>query len=179
MAPPTRIAVLLRGVNVGRAKRIPMSELASIVEGVGGRDVRTLLNSGNAVCTIGSPPDRVAAAVSASIEQRLGFTCDVIVRTKPQIEAVVALDPLADVATDPSRYLVVFLGSRPDPAAVEALRAFDVAPEQWRTEGGELYAWFPAGVADSLVVKQLARGALGVTWTGRNWNTVTRLRDLL
>ena len=175
----TRQAVLLRGVNVGKAKRIAMSDLAAILTDLGASDVRTILNSGNAVCTSSAKADRLAAEVTASIQERLGFICDVVVRTKAEIDAVMALDPLRAVATDPSRYLVTFLGTAPSATAVHALRALDVAPDVWVLEGRELYAWMPNGVSQSSLVTHLARGVLGVTWTGRNVTTVERLHDLL
>ncbi len=175
MASSTRVVVLLRGVNVGRAKRIAMSDFAAILTGLGLRDVRTLLNSGNAVGTTTLAPAALPATVTEAIEARLGFRCDVVVRTRAEIEAVVAHDPLAGVATDPSRYLVMFLGAPPAETAIDALRAVDVAPEQWVIEGRELYAWMPMGVNESLVSKHLARGVLGVTWTGRNVATVSRV----
>ncbi|HSN06343.1 MAG TPA: DUF1697 domain-containing protein, partial [Candidatus Angelobacter sp.] len=103
----TRVVVLLRGVNVGRAKRIAMSDFAAILTGLGLQDVRTLLNSGNAVGTTSLRPEVLPAAVTASIQERLGFSCDVVVRTRADIEAGVAHDPLGAVATDPSRYLGV------------------------------------------------------------------------
>ncbi len=40
---------LVRGINVGSKRSLPMKELVSIVEDVGGRDVATYLQSGNAV----------------------------------------------------------------------------------------------------------------------------------
>jgi uncharacterized protein (DUF1697 family) len=179
MASPIRVVVLLRGVNVGRAKRIAMSELAALLGDLGLTDVRTLLNSGNAVGTSTLSPDRLARAVEAAIEERLGFTCDVVVRTRAEVAAAVAHDPLAEVATDPSRYLVVFLGAAPTDAAVAKLRALDLAPEQWVLEGRELYLWMPAGVAESVVSKHLAKGVLGVTWTGRNVATVRKILDAM
>jgi uncharacterized protein (DUF1697 family) len=175
MAPPGRVVVLLRGVNVGRAKRIAMADFAAILTDLGATEVRTLLNSGNAVCTTGLSAARLGPAVGSAIEGRLGFRCDVVVRTRAQVEAVVALDPLAEVATDPSRYLVAFLGSTPSDEALERLRAIDAAPEQWVHDGDELYLWMPAGVADSVVSQHLAKGVLGVTWTGRNVATVRKI----
>jgi uncharacterized protein (DUF1697 family) len=175
----TRAAVLLRGVNVGRAKRIAMSDFSALLTDLGATEVRTILNSGNAVVTSTRQPDDLAAAVAGSIEDRLGFTCDVVVRTRAAIEAVVSLDPLGTIATDPSRYLVSFLGSSPAASAVDALTGLDLAPDAWVLEGRELYVWVPEGVIASPVGKHLGRGILGVTWTARNWTTVTRLRDLL
>jgi len=175
MASPGRVVVLLRGVNVGRAKRIAMSDFAAILTDLGATDVRTLLNSGNAVGTTALPPARLGPAVGSAIEERLGFRCDVVVRTRAQVESVVALDPLAEVATDPSRYLVVFLGRTPSHDALARLRAIDAAPEQWVHDGEELYLWMPSGVADSVVSQHLAKGVLGVTWTARNVATVRRI----
>jgi uncharacterized protein (DUF1697 family) len=175
----TRVAVLLRGVNVGRAKRISMADLAGLLTDLGMTDVTTLLNSGNAVGSWSGPIGPLGRTVGTAIQERLGFSCDVIVRTRAQIDAVVATDPLGAVATNPSWYLVTFLGSAPTTDAVARLAAMDLAPDRWVLEGAELYVWMPQAVNASPVGKQLAKGALGVTWTGRNWTTVTKLRDLL
>jgi uncharacterized protein (DUF1697 family) len=179
MASSSRVVVLLRGVNVGRAKRIAMTDFAALLGDLGVTEVRTLLNSGNAVGTTTLTPDRLARAVETAIEERLGFTCDVVVRTRTEVAAVVAHDPLAEVATDPSRYLVVFLGAAPAEAAVATLSALDLAPEEWVLLGRELYLWMPSGVAESLVSKHLAKGVLGVTWTGRNVATVRKILDAM
>jgi uncharacterized protein (DUF1697 family) len=177
--PATRVAVLLRGVNVGRAKRIAMTDLAALLTDLGMTDVRTLLNSGNAVGTWPGTTNGLAAKVGAAIQSHVGFTCDVVVRTRAQLDAVVAADPLGAVVTNPSWYLVMFLGSTPPAAEVERLASMDLSPDQWVLDGDELYVWMPAGVNESPVGKQLAKGVLGVTWTGRNWSTVTKLRELL
>lgn len=179
MSRSGRRALFLRGINVGTAKRIAMTDLARIVEGLGSGDVRTLLNSGNVVCTSSMAPDALAGSLTTAIADQLGFHVDVVARTSEQIDAVLAADPWHDVATDPSRYLVVFLDRTPRPDRLAALEAIDVEPERWVVHSREMYVWMPSGVADSVVSKQLAKGALGVTWTGRNWTTVSRVRDLL
>jgi uncharacterized protein (DUF1697 family) len=156
-----------------------MSDLSALLADLGVTEVRTLLNSGNAVGTSAIAPAKLATAVESEIERRVGFSCDVVVRTRKDVAAVVARDPLAAVATDPSRYLVVFLGADPAAGAVATLRALDLAPEEWVLEGRELYLWMPMGVADSLVSKHLAKGVLGVTWTGRNVATVRKILDAM
>src|SRR5688572_4013562 len=65
---------LLRGINVGTAKRVAMADLRALVEGLGYQNVRTLLNSGNVV--FGGPsasPGAVAARIERAFEGRLGF----------------------------------------------------------------------------------------------------------
>ena len=55
-------------------------------------------------------------------------------------------NPLQEVVSDPSRYLVVFLSQEPDPEAVEALLGEDHSPEAIAVEGAEAYVWTPDGV---------------------------------
>ena len=174
-----RVAVLLRGVNVGKSKRISSAELRAVVEACGLTDVSTLLNSGNAVCTSSLKPAAIATAVSTEIERRCGFTCDVVVRTEAEVNRALERDLLRDVATDPSRHLLVFLGSKPTPAAVTSLEAIALSPDVFAFDGADLHAWMPAGVSESRLQKALTKGVLAVTWTGRNWSTLQRIVDAM
>ena len=63
-AMTTHIA-LIRGINVGRNKRIAMADLRAMLASLGYRDVRTLLQSGNAVFTA---PGSTAAVATAAAE---------------------------------------------------------------------------------------------------------------
>jgi len=179
MKSPTRLVVLLRGVNVGSAKRISMSEFTSLLMQLGATEVRTVLNSGNAACTSASAADEFAGSVSQAIADRCGFEVDVLVRTAQEFAAVAALDPLGSVAVDASRSLVLFLSESPDASSLAALRAADLKPDQWRLSGRELYAWMPDGVSVSPLNKFLMRGNLAVAWTGRNRTTIDRIAGLL
>jgi uncharacterized protein (DUF1697 family) len=174
-----RTAVFLRGVNVGSGNRIAMKDLARVVESVGGTEVRTLLNSGNVACTAPSAPDTFAASVAAALREQVGLTVDVVARSSAEIDAVLALDPLARIVENPSRYLVTFLEKEPSAEAVAALEAADTGDDVWELHERELYFWLPAGVADSAVQKLLMKKVLGVTWTGRNWATVQKVQAAL
>ena len=69
----TTYVALLRGINVGKAKRIAMADLRALLEGLGYTDVATLLNSGNVVFKVGGgAAKRLAADISAAIATRLG-----------------------------------------------------------------------------------------------------------
>jgi hypothetical protein len=175
----TRVAVLLRGVNVGKAKRISSAELRAVVEAVGLTDVSTLLNSGNAVGTSSLKPASLATAVSTEIERRCGFTCDVVVRTEAEVNRALERDLLRDVAIEPSRHLLVFLGSKPAAAAVHDLEAIDVTPDVFALDDTDLHTWMPTGVSESRLQQALTKGVLGVTWTGRNWSTLQRIADAM
>src|SRR2546430_2729403 len=105
----SRHVALLRGVNnVGKATRVSMADLRVVFEDLGFRDVRTLLNSGNIVFSVpDNRRDGVLARIEKALAAKLGFTSSVIVLSGDEVVAAVRDNPLADVARDRSRLLVV------------------------------------------------------------------------
>jgi uncharacterized protein (DUF1697 family) len=169
------VVALLRGINLGSKRRIAMAELRAALEGAGFENVRTLLQSGNVVLDSPDPPDAVARAIEATIAERFGLDVDVIVRTGPELAETVAGSPFANVASDGSRYFVIFLPSAPEAAALRELEAQDFEPDRFSVRGREIYAWCPNGMRDSRLMRALGDPRLAPTGTVRNWNTVTKL----
>jgi uncharacterized protein (DUF1697 family) len=170
-----RHVILIRGVNVG-ANTVDMADLRALLEELGHSQVRTHLRSGNAVVTAGEEdPAAVAAAVERAILDRLGLALPVMVRTAPELRAVVEANPL-DVR-EPSKMVVAFLGAAPDPGVVAGIDHSAFAPEELRPAGREAYLYFPGGLGRARLSVGLEK-LLGVPATLRNWNTVTKLLDL-
>jgi uncharacterized protein (DUF1697 family) len=156
-----------------------MADLRKLLEEAGYEDVRTHLQSGNVVLSSTLSPRKLEAQLERQLAKGLGFDVQVLVRTCAELAEVVALDPLGKVVTNPSRYLVSFL-SKPLPARVaRELEAAEIAPARLVSEGRELYAWYPDGVQRAPLAKLLDDKRLGVVSTARNWNTVTKLLELL
>ncbi|MFW3171730.1 DUF1697 domain-containing protein [Geodermatophilus sp. CPCC 206100] len=172
----TRSVVLLRGINLGRARQVGMAELREALTARGHEGVRTHLRSGNVV--LDSPLDEAALTrdVEEAVRARFGFDVPVVVRTGAELAAVVAADPLGAVATDPARYLVTFLPREPDPERVAALPAADAG--EYRVLGRELFLWLPDGVTTTPVGAWDWDRLLGVPGTARNWNTVRKVAAL-
>jgi uncharacterized protein (DUF1697 family) len=168
-----RQIALLRGVNVG-AKKVAMARLRELFAELGYADVKTYVNSGNVVFS-GRRAD--VRKIEAAIAAEFGFDVAVVVRTRDEIAAVVAANPLAAIATNASRYLVLFSGG----GAIDASKAEDVAPgkgEAYEIVGSEAYLWLPDGIHASPLAKAFNEKRLGVTLTGRNWRTVEKLLAL-
>lgn len=181
MSGSEKLVVLLRGVNVGGRNKVPMAQLRAIAQQLGYEQVATHLNSGNLVCDpAGRPRDRVASEIEAAIEQSLGLSISVLVRTAAELAAIVASNPLAHALDNPSRLLVTFLSDQVDPAALQALEldpdAFD--PDTFVLAGSEIYVSAPNGVSETKLTWSFWEKRLGVTATARNWNTVTKLLEL-
>ena len=169
---------LLRGINVGNAKRVAMADLRALVEKLGYGDVRTLLNSGNIVFTgPDAPPENAAARIEAALFRRLGVSARVTVLTAAELAAVAAANPLVDAAVTPSRLLVAVLASPADRSRLKPLLKQDWAPEALAIGARAAYLWCPDGVLASRVAKAVGR-ALSDNVTTRNWATVTRLLAL-
>jgi uncharacterized protein (DUF1697 family) len=156
-----------------------MPELRTVLGEAGFADVRTYVQSGNVVLTSRAAPGKVGAEAERVIAERFGFDVDVIVRTADELAAVVARNPLAEVAVEPKRYQVSFLDAEPDPEVVERISGLSVDGERLVVIGREAYTWHPDGVARSkLWAKMAAAGGLGVRATARNWTTVTTLCEM-
>jgi uncharacterized protein (DUF1697 family) len=168
-----RLVVLLRGINVGRHKRISMADLRALLEERGYADVKTYLQSGNVVLTSRKQPASVARDVEKGIAEALGHEVDVVVRTAAELADTVAADPFADVRDDERFHQVVFLGGKPD---LSHLEGADFAPERLVIREGELHAWCPDGTNDSPLMKALEK--VRTTATARNWRTVAALNEL-
>jgi uncharacterized protein (DUF1697 family) len=170
-----RHVLLLRGINLGPNRRVPMAELRALFGDAGYGDVRTYVQSGNIVVSSEAAPDALERAAAELISERFGFDVPVVARTRDELAAVVSANPLGDVADNPKRYQVSFLQAPLRDEVAERVRALVVEPEALVIAGREIYAWHPAGVARSKLWNGLAGQGLGVTATARNWTTVTTL----
>ena len=98
-----------------------------------------------------------------------------VVRTAKQVRGVLERNPLREVVSDPSRYLVTFLSQEPDPEMVEALLGEDHSPEVVAIEGAEAYVWTPDGVKAMTLSYAYLEKRFGVVATARNWNTIEKI----
>lgn len=174
-----RYVVFLRGINVGRAKQVPMADLRTTLEGLGLEDVTTVLRSGNAVFTAGRrSPRTLEQQIERALEKELRLESTCLVRTAAELRKVVAADPFPDVATNGSRYLALFLSAQPAAAKLRAHDPRELAPEEIRLGDRVVYQWCPNGFMEAPSLGPWIEKHLGVRATGRNWNTVTKLAKL-
>lgn len=176
---PTFVA-LLRGVNVGKAKRVPMADLRALLTELGYTGVVTLLNSGNAVFRgMRGTPAKHAAAIATAISTRLKVDVPVIVKSAEELASIVAENRLAKGAPDHSRLLVAFVQDAGALSDLGAIKLLVVPPEEFFIGKGKHAAYFhcPAGILKSKAGEALL-GKVGRSTTTRNWATVLKLQAL-
>jgi uncharacterized protein (DUF1697 family) len=175
----TRYALLLRGINVGKAHRVGMADLRELLRAEGHGEVATLLQSGNVVLDSDLPAEELARSVEQALERRFGFPVPTVVRTREEFLDVVARNPLGAVATDPTRSVVSFFAEPLPPDVEEFLRGVDPGDDAYAVDGRELYLWCPHGQLQSPLAAALGKRRAGPVGTVRNWATVGKLADLL
>ena len=172
------VVALLRGINVGRAKRVSMADLREVVTSLGYTDVRTVLQSGNVVFTAGRALDgRAAATLEQALLDATGVQASVLLVPADDLAAIAAANPLRDITTDASRGFVTFLSRPLEPALVPAPDVDVLAPEVLVVAERAVYQWCPDGALATKVPPAWWR-QLDQVVTTRNWRTVQRLVEL-
>jgi uncharacterized protein (DUF1697 family) len=188
-----RYAALLSAVNVGK-RRIAMEDLRQLLSGLGYRDVRTYLASGNAVFTLDEDrgiegcgiedrgdEDAMAATISAALKERFGFDVPCQVRGNAYLKAVLEACPFPADEIPGTQLHAVFYSAD---GAAERYADFDqqaFLPEEFRFGDRVMYLYVPGGLGRSPLAAALAKPAgrmKGIEATGRNWNTLKALLEM-
>jgi uncharacterized protein (DUF1697 family) len=161
----TTYVALLRAVNVGGTGKLPMSELAELCHGLGFRNARTYIQSGNVVFAGTLSEKTVRTRLEKALTEKLGKPADVVVRTAAELTAVWKGNPFPQIL--PAKVGVFLMTDRADKALLDRV----VAPtgEEVRPGKRELYIHFPNGMGRS---KLKIPNAVG---TVRNMNTIAKL----
>ncbi len=181
MPRATSYIALLRAVNLGPHNKVAMADLRGLLQRQGFEEPRSLLQSGNlAFRAPARPPAELERLLEAEAGAGLGLRTEFFVRTGEEWRAVIAANPFpTEAARDPAHLLVVCLREAPRPDAVAALEGAVAGRERVRVHGREVYIVYPDGIGRSRLTSAVIEKKLGARGTGRNWNTVLKLGELV
>ena len=165
----TTFIALLRAVNVGGTGKLPMSELKAMCEKAGFANVRTYIASGNVVFDSGLAEKAVAKKLAASLDAYAGKPVGVMVRTGPELAAVLKGNPFKDGA--PKLTFAIFLDAAPPADALDTVRGKQ--DELLALGAREIYVTYPGGSGTSKL--KIPAAAAG---TARNMNTIAKLAEM-
>ena len=138
---------LFRGINVGGNNKLPMKELAVVLEGLGLQGIATYIQSGNVVFQgKAADPALLSKKIGTAIGKSHGFEPWVRLLDMPMLEQVIRGNPYPEAEDAPGTLYVNFLASvppRPDFDGLEKLRA---ASERFQLAGDVLYLHAPDGI---------------------------------
>ena len=168
---------MVRGINVGGQKKVPMDELKGCYESMGFENVRTYIQSGNVVfdCT-DTDTQGLAERLESEIREAFGFDVAVIVRTNGEMMKVIRAFPFTSEEEDFAH--VTFLSRAPASFPMGDLEKACGEGEKCVPSGREVYLFCPNGYGRTRLSNSLFEKKLKVGATTRNWRTVCALYAL-
>jgi uncharacterized protein (DUF1697 family) len=124
-------------------------------------------------------PVAQAAKIETALVERLGLVARTVVLTADDLRAIVDGHPFPDVATNGSRMMAYVYVSPVDPARVLGHEVVPEDPERARLGARAAYQWCPDGLMAAPDIGGYLAKQLGVDVTARNWNTITKLAELV
>jgi uncharacterized protein (DUF1697 family) len=175
-----RYVALLRGINVGGRNKVPMADLRAAMTDAGFDEVSTYIASGNVLFRTSRPARTLEAEIEVALEERLGMSLVVVVRSQRQLRTVVERAPDDYVALDGTHHRdVVFVKSPLTPTkAMAIVRLRDGVDQAWTGTGAIYFARLSAELQRSLMSKIVGTPEYQLM-TIRTWSTTTKLLALL
>ena len=171
---------LLRGINVGTAKRMKMDALRKVFQELEFEDPQTYLQSGNVVFrSTETNAAKLAQRIEARIEQAFGFHSDVFLRTAEELRQAISANPFSDRPDlDPAKLLILFLAGPLSASEARMVSGLQVPPDEIRPAETEIYTYYPNGMGRSKLDAALAK-VLKTNGTGRNLRSATNILAMM
>ncbi len=169
----------LRGVNVPGRGKVEMPRLQATFEALGGRAVRTYINSGNVIFDDERPPDILVPEIDDALAATFGAEVRTLVRTRADLSSLLTRIPAHWANDAAQRTDVLFLSGEIDEPSIMDRIVFDPAIETVVYEPGALVWNIPRENARRANEIKLIRTELYRHLTIRNLTTVRRLVELM
>lgn len=169
---------LFRGINVGGNHSLPMKTLVGILESLGAKNVRTYIQSGNAVFQ--SPENNrslLCKRIAGEIKKRQGFEPCVLLLELAEFKRAMKANPFPEGEENPASLHLSFLSEKPEAPNMEKLASLKKESERFHLGEGAFYLHAPEGIGRSKLAAS-AEKLVGVPMTDRNWRTVCKLIEL-
>ena len=170
---------LFRGINVGGRHILPMKELVALLEELGCRNVKTYIQSGNAVFESQvNNASQLSKKISAEIKKRRGFEPFVLLLSREEMDQAVTNNPFPQGEKNPKALHVGFLTSTPKSPDLKTLEGLRTKSERFRLVDNIFYLYAPEGIGRSKLAASTEK-LLGVPVTDRNWGTVRKIMEMV
>jgi uncharacterized protein (DUF1697 family) len=170
---------LFRGINVGGTNVLPMKDLVAVLENIGSQNVKTYIQSGNAVFQNKEEnASLLSNKIRAAIKEGHGFEPRVLLLTPEELERAIESNPFPEAESEPKTLHLQFLASMPKNPDLGALESIKSDREQFALRDKVFYLHAPDGIGRSKLAANTEK-LLGVANTSRNWRTVCKVMTML
>jgi uncharacterized protein (DUF1697 family) len=170
---------LFRGINVGGTNVLPMKDLVAQLEYLGSQNVKTYIQSGNAVFQNEEEnASLLSNKIRAAIKKSHGFEPQVLLLEPEEIERAIESNPFPEAESEPKTLHIFFLATMPKDLDLGALASIKSDRERFALEGRVFYLHAPEGIGRSKLAANIEK-LLGVSATSRNWRTVRKVMAMV
>ena len=175
-----RYIAILRGINVGTGRKVPMADLKKLCENLGLHDVQTYIQSGNVVFELPQPEplSELEIRLQKAFTQAFGFDIPVLIRTAEEWAETISKNPFLSENDDGRLYLTC-LQKEPAPESLEKIKALQYLPDRYEIIGRDVFLFCTSGYGSSKLSNSFFESKLKVPGTTRNWKTVMKLHEMV
>jgi uncharacterized protein (DUF1697 family) len=157
---------------------LPMRDLTAILERLDCRNVKTYIQSGNAVFQhADTNPTKLGQRIEKAVLSKLGFAPSVVALSLKELEQAAASNPFPHADPEPKSLHLFFLAAEPPNPDLRKLNALKTATESFVLSGRVFYLHAPDGIGRSKLASQVEK-CIGVKTTARNWRTVLKVIEM-
>ena len=177
-----RHIAILRGINVGTGRKVPMADLKKLCENLGLLNVQTYIQSGNVVFEWfqSESISELETCLQKAFSESFGFDIPVLVRTAEEwAESIVQNPFLKEENVDIERLHLTCLKELPSPELLEKIKTFQYLPDRYEIIGKNVFVFCATGYGTSKLVNSFFESKLKTPATTRNWKTVMKLHEMI
>ena len=168
---------LFRSINVGGNNILPMKGLVKILEGLGCKNIKTYIQSGNVVFQFKKESQtKIAEQISLEVLELFQFKPEVFLLESADLQEAIKNNPF-EVKNGKDLHFY-FLESHPVAPDLKSLEAIKTNTEEFKLGKKVFYFYAPDGIGRSKLASKVQR-SLKVQTTARNWNTVSKLIEMV
>jgi len=177
-----RFIAILRGINVGTGRKVPMADLKKLCGNLGLLNVQTYIQSGNMVFELVQPEphSELEVRLQQAFTEAFGFDIPVLVRTADEWDESITKNPfLKEENVDIDRLHLTCLKEIPSPELLEKIKTFQYLPDRYEIIAKDVFIFCAAGYGTSKLVNSFFESKLKTPATTRNWKTVMKLYEMI
>ncbi|MDT0558538.1 DUF1697 domain-containing protein [Ichthyenterobacterium sp. W332] len=169
--------VLLRGINVGGHRKVPMTELREILSQAGFVSVKTYIQSGNVILQSSfSEPVKIKNSIQKLIKDHLGFDVPVLVKSRKELQRIFDDCPFPD--TKKQQAYFVLLRDTPKQELVTKASEKTYQNDEYVILNDCIYLFASKGFGQSKFNMNFFERNLETSATARNYKTMLKLLSL-
>ena len=168
---------LLKGINVGGHKKVPMADLRTLLEKEGFQNVQTYIQSGNVILQ-SKELNRMAIEehISKAIQSHFGFEVSVLVKTRSELQRIFDKPPFNEEKKKASYFMM--LHDEPNAKTVREASQKVYDGEEYHIINDCIYYYHDKGLGKAKFNVNFFERKFQTFATARNYNTMLKLLSL-